>query len=784
MIGVLGLTAVNEASYLLSGAFFYSTDAQAVPNLLFTVKTLPTSVVTTIEHLPNVETLQLRNTYNTLWSIAGENTTIEIDAYQNIQHAQLGTFQITSGREPGFGEIVIDESDQGVTPVALGDLVTIAAPDGHVVSLRVVGLARTRGLAVWHWPLAPAIGYMSPEALQRLIDNTSGPIVNEKARGEELLVRTHDPNSVRQTSAAIVQVLDGAHLVITSSREHDASFDADVQLAVAGPLTVMQLLSGLSLLLVCVMLFNSVSTLLSEQLTFIGTMKALGGTSVRIVRSYLITIGIYSLIGTVLGIELGLVAGYQLATHLASLVQEGVGPFAVAVDVGPFAVTWWVPLTSTVVGLLVPPLAALWPLFTGTRITVREAMAAYGVHLRETTHMHPWGHQLHWIPQTAWLGLRGLFRKPGRATLTLLALTLSGTIFLAVQITSDTLGSQIISLPHADVRVDLTNAGETIPAIQVIHAIQLLPNVERVEPVDPAIITIAQRELELIGLQADTHFYQPHLVAGRWLMKQQQGAMVINDFAAQQLHLQVGEQVVVHLEASQPQQMAWTIVGIVHETDFAAASANQQGRAGVAYTTIESLNCLRHASQDAAERLWVQARNRSLQALNQLENHIQHLLNQAGLQNTYVSTPQLTDAQAPDPLLIVYLLFDAMAILVALVGLLALIHTLVASVFERRPEIGVLRSLGATGWRVGSVFWVEGLSLGFLAWSLAALFGLPAGIAIVNLLTTFFGPLDFSYHLQVILTTLLFVLGVVCLASFGPALTASQVRTRDVLRYE
>lgn len=784
LIGVLGLTAVNEASDLLGGAFFYSTDAQAIPNITFTVNVLPTRVDMTIQHLSNVERLQLRDTYNTFWFFGADNATIEIDAYSDVQQAQLGTFQITSGRMPGPGEIVMDGSDQGIEPIAVDDTVMVAAPDGHLVALHVVGLARTRGLAAWHWPTAPAIGYMSPDGLHQLVSETRGPIINEKPRGTEILVRTRDPNNVRQTYHDIAQVLDNTHLTTVFSREHDASFDGDVQLAVTGPLTVMRLLALLALLLVCAMLFNSVSTLLTEQIKIVGMMKALGGTRWRIVRSYLLTVGIYSVVGTVLGTELGMVTGYQLATHLASLVQEGAGPFSVPVDVGLFSVSWWVLLSSVGLGLVIPHLAALWPLWTGTRITIREAMAAYGVQVGTGKHVHSWEHRLHWVPQTAWLGLRGLFRKPERAALTLFALILSGTIFLAVQVTTDSLSSQIITLPHADVRVDLTNAGETVPAAEVIHAISTLPNVERVEPIDPAIISIAQRELELFALRADTQFYQPHLVTGRWLTANEQGSLVINDFAAQQLDLSVGEHVTVLLEAQQPQQATWTIAGIVHESDFASGSANTEGRLGVAYTTPNDLNALRQASPDAAERLWVRAHNRSLPALHSLEDQIQRLLDRAGLQNTYLSTPQLTDAQGPDPLLIVYLLFDAMAILVAVIGLLSLTHTIAASVLERRLEIGILRSLGATGWRVGSVFWMEGLTLASIAWTLGAIFGLSGGVAIVNLLSTFFGPIDVLFRPLVVLTSLFFVMAVAVIASFGPALSASSVRIREVLRYE
>ena len=43
LTGVLGITAVTQASDQLGGAFFYSTDPQAVPNIVIRVNALPAS---------------------------------------------------------------------------------------------------------------------------------------------------------------------------------------------------------------------------------------------------------------------------------------------------------------------------------------------------------------------------------------------------------------------------------------------------------------------------------------------------------------------------------------------------------------------------------------------------------------------------------------------------------------------------------------------------------------------------------------------------------------------
>src|SRR5215470_11761255 len=46
------------------------------------------------------------------------------------------------------------------------------------------------------------------------------------------------------------------------------------------------------------------------------------------------------------------------------------------------------------------------------------------------------------------------------------------------------------------------------------------------------------------------------------------------------------------------EQAEWQIVGIVHEVTAVDGSANPQGRQGLAFTTLQSLNQLRHLAPD------------------------------------------------------------------------------------------------------------------------------------------------------------------------------------------
>lgn len=133
---------------------------------------------------------------------------------------------------------------------------------------------------------------------------------------------------------------------------------------------------------------------------------------------------------------------------------------------------------------------------------------------------------------------------------------------------------------------------------------------------------------------------------------------------------------------------------------------------------------------------------------------------------------------------VIFALFDTIAVIVALVGLLGLSNMLAAEVLERRKEIGILRSLGATGRQIGLIFWVEGLALACIAWIPGFLLAIPASYAMIGIFNADIQPILLAFNPLVIPLTLLFIVIVSFTASFGPAFRASRLRIDDILRYE
>ncbi|HET8913942.1 MAG TPA: FtsX-like permease family protein, partial [Ktedonobacteraceae bacterium] len=579
--------------------------------------------------------------------------------------------------------------------------------------------------------------------------------------------RVKNMNQVGQTYNAVNGLLTADRVAVTAGDDQNFTY---IEAEVAGVLGIIRALSVLTLLLSCVLILNTITTLVSEQTGIIGTMKALGGTRWRITRGYLLSIGIYSLIGTTLGIGLGLPGSVYLSSLLATLVE---------LDLGPFQLPYRVIGLSLVVGLLVPLLAALLPLWNGTKITVHEAISAYGV-VRGERNGRPtaFGRRLTWVSQTAWLGLRGLFRKPLRVGLTLLALTFSAATFTAIQISNTSVSSTVAAVNAAfstDVTMDLQFLSLQNYS-QFRSQILALPNVAAVERLHTqGDVSVYGQHLPIWGVEPNTTLYHYHLVAGRWFQGNEQNVIVLNDRVAQQLHLHVGSILPVTSQAT----ARWQVIGIVHDLNITDVSLDQS--LGSAYVPFDELVAI--SGNRGIHTLLIGARDRSPAAVDQLAGRLNSLMNTTGNYGTLITRAQAEQAQQ-GPGQITGIIFDAVAIIVGLVALLGLFNTLSTSVIERRLEIGILRSMGATGRRVAGVFWIEGLALVLLAWFGGVVLGIPGAALLLGLLGQLFLKFEFFLTPLSLVLTLAFALSVAFIANVGPAMSASRLRIREILRYE
>jgi putative ABC transport system permease protein len=309
---------------------------------------------------------------------------------------------------------------------------------------------------------------------------------------------------------------------------------------------VISILAVVAMVVSGFLVANVISTIVLEQNRQIGVMKSLGATRWDNFVMYAGIAFTYGLIGLVPGVLLGIPVGYWLATVIAefsnTLIEEfAISPLGVGAGVG--------------MGLLVPVLTAMIPVFNGTRVTVLEAVTDLGISTG-----YGGGRTARLIgalplPANMRQALSNIVQKRGRLALTMATLTLAVGAFMGVFAVFFSLNEVINGIFDAfgyEIQVSPTD-------IQDFEQVQelILENVEGVVAVYPAVGLALQVEgytdshldinqLDVIGLDPTTDAFALDLKEGMaWQDDPRREGIVLSSGVAEQLGKKVGQTLVV-----------------------------------------------------------------------------------------------------------------------------------------------------------------------------------------------------------------------------------------------
>jgi putative ABC transport system permease protein len=749
-IGVMGLAAIGVAADQLSASFKYSTDASGTADITFYTTPADTALVPALAAQPHVTAVEARVYQPTRWAVPSGHYPFNVVGVQDFNALRFDKFQVIEGHTPRTGEILLDFGDRAVKPVKVGDTVNLEIR-GQTQALTVSGFARTRGL-----PNASivgfATGYLSQPDAEALFQSLG---VNEFA------LSVDNPAQAHAVAQPLASYLEAQHVsVLETTVGHD---DHGISSVTNGLFGLMRALSIVALLLSVFLLLSTITTLINEQMPIIGVMKTIGAQGGQIMRSYLLAVAIYGVIGTALGLALGVLGGYALVRFMGDLF---------VIDIGPLNINPTLLLVAALVGIGAPVLAAALPVYFGSRITVRQALSGYGLEngggQRRST-----GRVFGFIPQTVQLGMRGLFRKRTRAALTLLALAISGAAFLAVQTTAysfSTFLGEILGQYDADVFVGLARPASLD---QIDGTLADVNGIGRIERLSQAGIQTQWGQGTLTGVEPDAQLYHKQVVSGRWFTEGEQNVALVNDNAAKKYGVKVGDTIGFHDDLH---SATWTVIGIAHDGNNAMGF-------GVLLAPASQVNAFLRLPADYASGIMVKSSSARQADIDALATRIDNTLSGNGYPAVITTAQQEVDRNQSQ-FLIIYVLLYTVAGIIALVGAIGLFNTLAMSVLERRREIGILRAMGATSRKVAQVFWTEGVALGVVSWAIAIALGIPIAFGFVQLIGSLLVSVPFAFDPLSLLWMLVFVVAVASVASLGPVWGAARVRIAQTLRYE
>lgn len=544
---------------------------------------------------------------------------------------------------------------------------------------------------------------------------------------------------------------------------------------------LLGVLAALALILGLLLVYNTVNAIIAQQVDQIGVMKAVGARTWQVVRLYFITILTYGVLALLVAIPIGVFGAWGIASWLVN---------SFGADPGEFAYSTLSIQVMVLVGLLAPLLASLIPLYSGSRITVREAITTYGLS-KDTGLLVRLLSKARIFSRLVLITVSNTFRNKRRVILLQIALVLSGLMFMMVIGVRDSLVFTIRDVLFEILNADITMAFEQSYRINYLEEVTLAhPEVEDVEIWGFAGGTIRpagqaesddDEDLSIFGVPLPTRFYGYKLREGRWLDQNDEFAIVLNQDQAEEVGVGVGDWVTIRY--GEKEERDWRVVGLAFDpvlTTIAMAPRDVLLR-DIGFVGRSSVVWVRTVAQDRVGQINAAKDLRAYYEDNHLDISPQRGIF-GGIGGD--ATVEVVDAFINQFNFLVVLL-AIMAIVVAAVGSIALSGALSLSVMERRREIGVMRAIGASSWTIFRLFIGEGIILGWLSWLIAIPLVIPACRIMVQALGDAF-QIEIIYNYTPMGMIIWFVIITILsiLASWLPARGATRISVRESLAYQ
>jgi putative ABC transport system permease protein len=571
----------------------------------------------------------------------------------------------------------------------------------------------------------------------------------------------------------------GLGVIVTLYQDPDRHWG---RMFVEGVNLILQIMAIVSLFLSVVLVLNTMTAIITQQTDQIGILKSIGGRSSVVAKIYLVEVFVYGMLALIVSLPLGMGFAYGMTRWFLILFNIDYPAF----EFSTRAITYQV-----IAALVAPALAALIPILKGARITVREAIASYGIggdfgsngldRLVERV-----GSVFLSTPYAAALG--NMFRRKGRLLLTLLVLSTAGVMFLIVMslISSTTLTlDNDMARRGYDFRIGFTRNQPTEELVQTALDVEGVTAAEVWFSRNATILREGERlqdsaglGAQLIGLPAESGLYQPIITSGRWFEAGDENVIVLSGETAEKNNIAVGD--TINLNLGELGNSEWEVIGtyrVVYGGGFVIEAI---------YAPLEAVYATTGVT-DTGTQIYIQTNRDSTTDIKQVSDDLRAIFEAEGKDIDLYTTSVVFEERdyANNQFQSVVSMFLGLAMLVATVGGIGLMGALGISVMERQREIGVMRSIGANNRQMMTIFIMEGILQGLVSW----LVSIPLAYVIAAPLARALGQtmldvdLDYAFNTPAVFIWLAMILAISISASWVPARQAARMSVRESLQY-
>jgi putative ABC transport system permease protein len=673
---------------------------------------------------------------------------------------------------PEVGQVLVERSSLPVIKAALGDRITVKTLTGRPQELTLAG-------SVWDPNQEPAwinnvvFGYITPDTFKLLNDSAVPNTLLRIMVNDSIQDRPH----IRDVAAGLALALQQQGHPVNRVEVPEVGKNIQTN-RVNSILYLLGAFGFLCLLLSALITTTLISSLMSRQIRQIGVLKAVGAGTRQIMTMYFGSVLLLSTAALIIALPLGILAGRAFAFPVLNMLN---------LNVTNTAIPLWTYLVQISLGILIPLAAAAFPVYQGSRTTVREAINDNGNKLNNfgAKGLEKLLRNIRGLPIALILAQRNIFRRRIRLILAVIMLAAGGATFITA-LGSAASWNQTIDNTMSGMQYDIEiRFAQPYPTLAIENTIRSVPGVADVEVWGYSMSNIFPKyrdgtyggPLALQSPPAGSTLIHPGIIAGRWLLPGDTNSLVLdtNFIAAAQRQgtpVNIGDDFILNIDGL---DTTWRITGIVDKIGVQTA----------AYADYEYFQkILQQPGLAAGARVVTVGHAAAFQ--KSVSQGLEQTLAANGLNVFTILGLTATRQILVNHVVLITVLLLIMSILVAAVGCLGLASIMSLNTLERIREIGVMRAVGASTSTILQVVISEGIAIGILSWILAVIIAIP----LTHIVAGQAGQFIFPQVMQIVIPpwSIALWLGIIIvitvLASLYPAWRAANSVIREVLTAE
>lgn len=767
-IGVYSIGMIQVTSTILPASLQKTYEGSIPANITIKTDTFDQDLIDAVNRIAQVQSADGRKTIVVRARVVGEQRwdNLNLIAVDDFAQKSLKALTLVEGKFPNKeGTLLLLSEARKDFDIQVGGELEIQLSDDTIRTVTISGIVKDYTAGVEN-TINRRNAFINSDDLPYFRSTPGFNTLYISVTGD-----SNDISHVKQVATAVQEKIKDTGRVIYSQRiqtsdQHPYSNYIDAVTTILNSVGILIVILGSFLVI------NTMNAIVSEHTRQIGVMKFIGAQSRDIVRMYTVLVLLFGLVAFLLAVPASSFSAYFLSNRIATQLNG-------EMTTTRFPIVPYVIIIQAIIAFMVPVLACIMPIKRGASTSVQQALHSNLIEVKtETSRLDKLLDGVKEINGLLLLAMRNTFRRKGRLALTLITLSLGGSIFIGVFNVKAMLDEHIHALANycaADIFVTFNRSyplDEIIPLSEQIDGITYAEGWKTLTA-----ILETDDESEQVSIEAppdDSELLGALVQTGRWVTNDEDHTIVVNENFYQNFpNLKPGDSIILKVAGKDE---VFKVVGIYNYTGLS------DKRAYINYATATQLTG--NWSKTNSYRLVT--KDHSLKSILNMEDAVNGTFRERGYDVNTVSSLQVIINDSGEKINLVISVLLILAILTGLVGSIGLSGTLSLNVLERTSEIGILRAVGAYDKAISQLVVYEGLFTGLVSYVIGALLSFPVSILLGNMVNQaiFKSAAILTINPAGFLIWFALVILMSIIASLLPARNATRLTIREVLAYE